>query len=188
MSLVDRYVAPRFQKLLHGNVVGLRGEERAEFARAMAADARSITDHELGLLFDSDWRDQITAAWLAGLSHRTQYRDRIGEKLLASEVTYAGQGFCLALARFSTRDDAWRLVAYLSHYLPQSACRYDQTWALGALMHLDARLDTREAQRFIGAGGLWKRWAAALPPQQQDPEHHHMFFNDVYSFSEECVP
>ncbi|MFC5105792.1 DUF6000 family protein [Kibdelosporangium philippinense] len=178
----------RYVKLLHGNVVGLRGDERAEFTRAIAADAQSITNGQLDMLFDSDWRDQITAAWLAGLSHRTQYRDRIGEKLLASEMTYAGQGFCLALARFSGREDAWRLVAYLSHFLPQSACRYDQTWAMGALMHLDARLGTREADRFIGEGGLWKRWAAALPAREQDPEHHHMMFSHVYSFSEECIP
>ena len=78
--------------------------------------------------------------------------------LLASELTYAGQGYCVALARFATAADAELLAAYLDTYLPQLDKRYDQDWALGALLHLDAQLKTSYATPFLGEDGPWQRW------------------------------
>jgi hypothetical protein len=113
------------------------------------------------MLLDSDWRPRLTASWLIGLARRDQFRERIGDLLLASEVTYAGQGYCLALARFATAADAELLAAYLDAYLPQPDKRYDQHWALGALLHLDEQLKSDRAARFLTDGGLWQQWSRA---------------------------
>jgi len=64
------------------------------------------SDRELATLLDSEWRSRLTASWLIGLDRREQFRAKIGEQLLSSELTYAGQGYCLALARFATTADA----------------------------------------------------------------------------------
>ncbi|MFI6014794.1 DUF6000 family protein [Streptomyces sp. NPDC051243] len=165
MDAVRRYVIPgegeikRYLKLLHGNFVTLEAAERADFLRSLAEDAEQITDHELGVLLDSEWRSRITAAWLIGLSRREKFRGRLGELLLASELTYAGQGYCFALARLGTAKDAELLVAYLDRYLRRPDCRYDQHWALGALQHIDERLRTNHATQFTQANGLWEQWA-----------------------------
>lgn len=85
MALVRRFVISdpsrrgRYLKLLHGNALGLRSTDRASFMEAMSRDARQITDHELSILLDSDWRPKLTAAWLIGLDRRAHFRDRLGE-------------------------------------------------------------------------------------------------------------
>ncbi|MFF5225769.1 DUF6000 family protein [Dactylosporangium sp. NPDC000521] len=63
MTAIRRYVSPgrRYLKLLHGNCLGLDTGERDRFAAELAADARTITDHELGVLLDSEWRARMTA-------------------------------------------------------------------------------------------------------------------------------
>ncbi len=125
MAAIRRYVTPgtgnirRYLKLLNGNVLTLDEAERTRFLQQLAESARQASDHELAMLLDSEWRSRLTAAWLIGLDRREQFRDRLGELLLASEVCYAGQGYCLALARFATAADAELLAAYLDAYLPQ---------------------------------------------------------------------
>lgn len=163
-AAIRRYVTPgigglrRYLKLLHGNFLVLDEGKRRRFLKQLASSARQISDRELATLLDSEWRSRLTAAWLIGVNRREQFRDRIGELLLASEVCYAGQGYCLALARFATPADASLLATYLDSYLPQPDKRYDQDWALGALLHIDAVLDTDHAARFLTGGGLWHQW------------------------------
>lgn len=60
------------------------------------------------------------------MSRRERFRERLGELLSGSELTYAGQGYCFALARLGTAKDAELLVAYLERWLPRVDCRYDQ--------------------------------------------------------------
>jgi uncharacterized protein DUF6000 len=146
----------RYRALLHGNFAALGGPERTEFLRQLGDAAKQVTDQELGDLLDGDWRSRITAAWLIGTSRREQFRRRIGELLLESQVTFAGQGYCVALALFGTGADADILEAYLDRYLRQPGLRYDQDWAIGALLHID---DTR----FARLEGLWRQWSAATP-------------------------
>src|SRR6266508_4324505 len=50
------------------------------------------------------------------------------------------------LASFGTPQDAAVLTQYLDHYLPQAQLRYDQPWALGALLHIDERLRNNAAR------------------------------------------
>lgn len=164
MTAIRRYVigpgnAARYMKLLGGNFMRLDEAQRALFLQQLAAAARVVSDYDLAMLLDSDWRSRLTASWLIGLDRRDQFRERIGSLLLASELTYAGQGYCLALARFATAADAGLLAAYLDTYLPEPDKRYDQHWALGALLHLDEQLRTGHAARFLTDGGLWQQWS-----------------------------
>jgi hypothetical protein len=76
-------------------------------------------------------------------------------------LSFAGQGHCFALAGFGTPADAALPVGYLDRYLPRLDLRYDRAWAIGALLHLDRRLGTTDAERFLATGGLWQTWAAA---------------------------
>ncbi|MEE1789411.1 DUF6000 family protein [Streptomyces sp. BE308] len=163
--VVARYVAGerRYLELLGGNFLRLGEEARAAFVSALQADSLQVSDQEIRALLAYEWRSRLTAAWLVGVARRVEWRERIGGLLLASELTYAGQGYCFALARFGSQDDADTLVSYLDRYLPQLECRYDQGPALGALMRLDSQLGTSHSARFVAPDGLWERWVDALP-------------------------
>jgi hypothetical protein len=188
-AIVKRYVdtgttePARYLKLLHGNVLGLHGSDRTAFMRAMGDDSRRITDHELSTLLDSEWRSRLTAAWLIGLDRRTHFRDRLGQLLLDSQLVYAGQGYCLALARFGTTADADLLCAYLDKYLPQVGRHYDQHWAIGALLHLDERLGGHRASRFLAPDGLWQHSATS----RHDPAEQHRHIGRLCAFASECL-
>jgi hypothetical protein len=168
-ALFDRYVVwttdrpgdQRYLRLMGINA--LRGDEPDHdvFMSALAEDARQISDADLAVLLELEWRARITAAWLIGLDRRDRFRQALGELLLVSELVYAGQGYCFALARFGQRDDAGILVAYLDRYLSRKDCEYDQDWAIGALLHLDHKLGTDHAQRFLVPDGAWHQSAFA---------------------------
>jgi hypothetical protein len=173
----------RYLKLLHGNALDMTGTDRTEFEFAMGRDARQIADRELSTLLDSEWRSRLTAAWLIGLDRRMDFRDRLGEMLLDSELVYAGQGYCLALSRFETSADADILCAYLDKYLPQLDRNYDQSWAIGALLHLDERLGSNRADRFLTPGGLWEKSAAS----RYDPAERHRYLTRLCAFADDCM-
>lgn len=165
MTAIRRYVTPRtgsvarYLKLLNANFMTMDKTGRTPFLQQLAAAARQASDDDLAMLLDSDWRSRLTASWLIALDRRQRFRPRIGDLLLASELPYAGQGYCLALARFATAADAELLAAYLDTYLTQPDKRYDQHWALGALLHLDEQLTASRADRFLTGGGLWQQWS-----------------------------
>lgn len=170
MTAIRRYVTAggdgadaRYMQLLGGNFTDMEKAQRARFLQQLGQSAREASDLDLAVLLDSEWRSRLTASWLIGLTRRQQFRERIGDLLLASELTYAGQGYCLALACFATAADAELLAAYLDVYLPQHDKYYDQAVALGALLYLDEQLETDYAARFLADGGLWQHWAALWP-------------------------
>jgi hypothetical protein len=188
-AAIRRYVTPgtgglrRYMKLLHGNFLALDEGKRRRFLRQLARSARRVSDRELATLLEGGWRERLTASWMIALDRREQFRDRIGELLLASEVCYAGQGYCVALARFAAPADAELLVSYLDTYLPQLDKRYDQDWALGALLHIDAVLGTDRTARFLTDGGLWQQW-------RQDEETSaelHTWIDQLCSIASECM-
>nr|WP_062335055.1 DUF6000 family protein [Herbidospora sakaeratensis] len=161
IDLARRFVVPgwceyrRYLKL-PGAFLRFPDHEAIRFGRALAKDARRITDHELGVLLDGEWRARLTAAWLIALERRVLFRDRLAVLLLESELVYAGAGYCVALARLGEAEDAGILCAYLDRYLPQTEKRYNQPHALGALLYLDGKLGTNHANRFPTPDGLWE--------------------------------
>jgi hypothetical protein len=187
---VERYALSdeRYLNLLHGNFLSMMNEkERVSFGHALAHDARQITDGELRQLLAYPWRAQLTGGWLAGVARRDDHRERIGELLLASQTSFAGQGFCFALARFGTRQDAHLLVDYLDRYLPRLDLFYDQHWAMGALLHLDSRLDTDHANRFLHDSGAWQRWSEATALRDTDPDNQRRKIDELCSFADDCM-
>ncbi|MEU3749401.1 MULTISPECIES: DUF6000 family protein [Streptomyces] len=173
--VVKRYVTPkvagtpRYLELMSDGYLRPGHPPRRRFARRIVKDAAGVTDAELAALLDYEWRSRFTAAWLIGVDRRASFRERLGELLLASEVCYAGAGYCFALARLGTRADAELLAAYLDRYLPRTECRYDQPEALGSLLRVDAALGTSYADRFVTPGGLWQGWVEAEAHLRDDP-------------------
>jgi hypothetical protein len=163
--------AARYLKLLNGNFMTMDTAQRSLFLQQLAASARQASNQDLDVLLDSEWRSRLTASWLIALDRRQQFRQRIGELLMASELTYAGQGYCLALARFATAADAELLATYLDAHLLQPDKRFDQHWALGALLHLDEQLTANRADRFLIDGGLWQQWSRteSTPGELREP-------------------
>ncbi|WP_395360660.1 DUF6000 family protein [Streptomyces sp. YH02] len=169
LALVHRYVAPdrRYLKL-GGRIRRMTDPERAEFVRALGEDAGAVTPGELAILLEGGWRERRTAAWLIAVARRTEFRESLGELLLASEVCFAGSDYCVTLAGFGTPADADLLAAYLDRYLRRPDLYYDQPAAMGALLHLDAKLRADRAARFLAPDGLWHQWIDG-PPRK---EHH----------------
>jgi hypothetical protein len=170
----NRYVVPggRHLKLLNGNVLyKMDAAERA----ALAEDARQVTDDDLTHLLGDDWRSQLTAAWLIGLDRRQHHRERLGELLLANRMPLAGQGFCFALARFGTPEDAELLSAYLDRYLPSQDPRFNQGWAMGALLHVDPH---RAEQRL----DTWRQWTG-----RPGAEEEHDLVRRLCELADECM-
>ncbi|MER5276296.1 DUF6000 family protein [Streptomyces sp. NPDC002809] len=169
LDVVDRYVTPdpkehgRHLRLLHGNFARDDESERDLFVQSVRAAARKITDEELEILLEGDWRSRLTASWLIGFDRRDHFRDVLADLLLTSQFCFAGQGHCFALARFGTDEDAEYLAVYLDRYLRRPDCEYDQHWAISALLHIDSLTGSEHATRFLVPGGLWDQWVEALP-------------------------
>jgi hypothetical protein len=180
-AAVDRYVRPDSRYLaLHGaHFLRFDDDDRNKFVRALRADAGQVSLRELTVLLEGEYRARLTAGFLAGIGRRTRLRDLIGANLLASEFAYAGQGYCFALASFGTPADAALLAGYLDRYLPQPDLRYDQPWAIGALLHLDRRLGRTDAERFLAEGGLWQTWNAETRGTPEDPHDCHSRIQDL---------
>ena len=109
-----------------------------EFAKRLRPLAAEITSAVLtSLLSDFDWRPRITAAYFAAVLIERSVEDHIGKLLLRSDLCYAGNGYCLALARFNTTTSVKYLSQYLTYYLSKPDLPFDQGEALGALAYLD---------------------------------------------------
>ncbi|GAA3829708.1 DUF6000 family protein [Streptomyces phyllanthi] len=188
-KLIRRYVTPdrRYLKL-GGGLLGMSGRDRAKFLQKLGKAAGEISPGELGVLLDRGWREGKTAAWLIAVADRTEFRERLGELLLASEAPYAGHAYCVALAAFGTPADADPLVAYLDRYLPRPDLYYDQEAALGALLMLDAKLGTDHAARFLAPDGLWQQWIDGPPSKDCDtPDSYREFIGQLCAFADESA-
>ncbi|UXY21916.1 DUF6000 family protein [Streptomyces cynarae] len=189
LKLIRRYVTPdrRYLKL-GGSLLGMGGRERTKFLQKLGQAAGKTSPRELDTLLDGGWRERKTAAWLIAVAGRSEFRDRLGELLLASEGPYAGQAYCVALAIFGTRADADLLVAYLDRYLRRPDLYYDQEAALGALLLLDAKLGADCAARFLAPEGLWQQWIDGPPSKDREaPASYREFICELCAFADEAA-
>lgn len=182
-----QYAAVDWRHLeLLGNVRRMDEPVRAAFLRELIVDSRRVTNEELALLLGpmTGWRERLVAAWLAGIDGRASHRERFGELLIASKQTYAGAGYCFALACFATPADAEILCEYLDRYLPRLDLVYDQDWAIAALRDIDARLGTEHAARFTVPDGLWEQWARKWRASTADLGNRRPFTAELRSLVE----
>ncbi|MFE6848837.1 DUF6000 family protein [Streptomyces sp. NPDC057686] len=168
-ALYRRYCLPERRYLkLGGAVLHMSREKYEPFVRALAADAKAVSDAELAILFEGSWREPRTAAWLAAVSRRDHFREWLGALLLESEVCCAGGAYCVALASLGTARDADLLAAYLDRYLRRPDLAYDQPTAMGALAYTDSVLHGNRARDFLQEGGLWAQWFQEAPHMHGD--------------------
>ena len=108
-ALHDTFVRPFYLQLLGGNFTRADEAEASSFRPAIATAATAISDGEIArLLSEREWRGRLSAAWFVGLSNRTGFVPMIGKLLLASEVVYAGGGYCVALGIIGGEECAGR--------------------------------------------------------------------------------
>ncbi len=147
----QHFVRPVYLSLLHANFAqrpdlvlrqtGNSDCDQAAICKRIATCASKITDEQITeLLSIREWRGRLAAGWFVGLSNRVAFVNQIGALLLDSELTYAGQGFCVALGLIGGDTCRHHLRAYLSRYLPVLGRYYDQEWAIGALAHIERDL------------------------------------------------
>lgn len=192
LALVRRYVTPERRYLkLGGSLLRMRDPEYDRFVRDLGDDAGVITAQEIATLLEGGWRERRTAAWLVAVSRRTEFREPLGELLLASEVCCAGLAYCVALASSGTPRDAELLAAYLDRYLRRPDLAYDQTVVMGALMFIDLNLGGDQAARFLGTGGLWQQWLQNASHMQRtadaDPATYLSLIRRLCAFVDECA-
>ncbi|WP_329536818.1 DUF6000 family protein (plasmid) [Streptomyces sp. NBC_01450] len=187
-GLVRRFVTPGRRYLrLGGSVFRLSPVERSAFVRDLAQAAYEITPAELGVLFEGGWRERKTAAWLVAVAHRSEFRELIGQLLLASEGPYAGAAYCVALAKFGTAADAELLSAYLDHYLSRPDLDYDQAVVLGSLLYLDEILGSEYTTRFLAPAGPWDRWLEVRAVAALDPHDCQQAVKQLCAFVDETA-
>lgn len=190
LPLTHRYVTPgrRYLKL-GGPIARMTEPERTKFTRELGEAAGDITPRELTILLEGGWRERKTAAWLIAVAGRTEFRERLGDMLLASEVCFAGTAYCVAFATFATPADADLLAAYLDRYLRRPDLYYDQPAAIGALLHLDAKLRTDQAARFLTEDGLWHQWIEGPPRKDHHttPENYRGSINQLCGYVDESA-
>ncbi|GAB2822034.1 hypothetical protein GCM10027073_60750 [Streptomyces chlorus] len=191
LALVRRYVTPerRYMKL-SGSLLRMRSLDYDRFVRRLSEDSKVITAEEIATLLEGGWRERRTATWLVAVSRRTEFRERLGELLLASEVCCAGLAYCVALASFGMPRDSELLVAYLDRYLRRPDLAYDQTVAMGALLFIDLNLRGDQAARFLGPGALWQQWLQDAPHMRgtTDPTPSSLsLIRRLCAFVDECA-
>lgn len=191
LTLVRRYVTPgrRYLKL-SGSLLRMESPEYDRFTRDLREDAGRITPEEIATLLEGSWRERRTAAWLVAVSRRTEFRERLGELLLSSEVCCVGLAYSVALASFGTARDADLLAAYLDRYLCRPDLGYDQAVVMGALQFIDLSLGGGQVDRFLGPGGLWQEWLKEAPHQQADTDpapHFLSLTRRLCAFVDECA-
>ena len=145
------------------------GADRDRFVADLVADARLADNGDLTEALTGDWRSRLMAAWLIGIDRRERFRAELTRLLLDSELTYAGQGYAFALARFG---DADALASYLDRYLTVRR-HYDQPWVLGALSVVDGQ----RADGYLVPGGPWERWNQG----RFEPDVFRTIFADAYN-------
>ncbi|MEV1048679.1 DUF6000 family protein [Streptomyces sp. NPDC049916] len=191
LAYVRRYVTPERRYLkLGGSLLRMQSPESDRFMRDLREDARLITADEIATLLDGGWRERRTAAWLVAVSRRTEFRERLGELLLASEVCCVGLAYCVALASFGTARDADLFAAYLDRYLRRPDLGYDQAIVMSALQFVDLNLRGDQAVRFLGPGGLWQQWLQDAPHMQAhlDPTPSFLsLIRRLCAFVDECA-
>lgn len=161
-EFLDQWVKPFYMQILHGNYTTTKGimSQPDRFVTDVRRALQEITPDIAERLISGHWRESITGSWFAGLNRIELCRSQIGERLLESQMCYAGQSHAFAMACFADDESADFLVRYLEIYLARNDSYYDQDWAMPALMWIDAEKDSNHADRFLAKGGLWESFTA----------------------------
>ena len=103
------------------------------------------------LLSYFNWRPRVVGGYVVALKQLHELTDLVGDLLLRSDVSFAGQSYCLALAQLNTPKSRQFLHEYLEYYLTRSDLWFDQGHAMGAVAYLDRVNGTNEIICFTAA-------------------------------------
>ncbi|MBW2962616.1 DUF6000 family protein [Mesonia aestuariivivens] len=120
----------------------------------------------LKLLGDFNWRTRIVGAYFASILELKSVEEIIGIHLVKSQVCYAGNGYCLALATFNTQSGIEYLKQYLEYYLTRKDLHFDQTGVMCALKWTDEQNGTNEMENYLQ---LYNEWNSK--PYGQNLDH-----------------
>lgn len=152
----QRFVVPFYLEMLHGNCLALGRDAQLDWLTALRVAAseidRATTD---AFLRSGEWRRRLAAAWFVAINGWEEFVPSISDLLVASERTYCGQGFCVALAGIGTDDSVSALEAYLQEWLSRLDCQYDQPWAIAALAHCDRARGENRSSEFVESCAVW---------------------------------
>lgn len=150
-----RHGVPLYLRLLGGGFLDEFEPERRAFSAQLLDAVTALPEHEIAAWLNGPWRQRLTGAWIVAVQPIQALRGTVECHLLASETCYAGQGLCIAAARFRDATAADALGRYLQTYLPPGDRQYDQEWAIGALAWLDGRLGTDHAGSWLADPARW---------------------------------
>lgn len=154
------YVRPFYLSLLHANFASRKFDYDNAHSRRIAHAANTISNGQLNRLLKVwNWRARLSAAWFVALSQRSSFVEKMATLLLESEFVFAGQGYCVALGLIGGESCQNCLREYLNKYLPFRGRYFDQSWAIGALAHIQGAAP----QEFLDPT-LWKEAAPEVQP------------------------
>ena len=107
------------------------------------------------LLGDFNWRTRITGAYFASIENYVELEEIIGIHLLKSQVCYAGEGYCLAIATFNTEKSYEYIKKYLDYYLTRKDLHFEQREAMATLNWLDKMNGTSEMENYLPKYENW---------------------------------
>jgi hypothetical protein len=136
----ERSVSALYLPLLNGNFMRATPIDALDFERALATALRELEERDIREMLRAGWRERLVAAWIVGLRQWGRFIEPIAQRLIESEVPYAGQGYCAALASMPNEQSRHALRAYLDVERDEEL---DEPWALAAL-------------EIVAPGDLWR--------------------------------
>jgi hypothetical protein len=151
----NKYIIPIYMNLLGMN----------QYKRKLKRKAKNVVNdinEEIvsRMLGDFNWRTRSTGAFFSAIKGYSEFQGSIGNLLLKSEVTYAGESYCLTLAEFNNSKSIYFLNEYLDYYLTKPDLWFDQNHAMGALAYLDKLNGTDELDKHLGS---WNKFVSNKP-------------------------
>jgi Family of unknown function (DUF6000) len=179
----DSYVQPLYLNVLHGNFLGANSKKLDVFIESTKLALEKLTDRDFTQMYNSGWRELITASYLCGIKYIPDYISRIDKSLIPSKTCYAGQFHCFALARIDNADSVRILRSYLDLYLPVGDNFYDQQWAIGALQWLDTKHGTDYSKVYIENSDFWQgKYRGSQEITSLNPQAGIIHFQRVMEF------
>ncbi|MEM9405868.1 MAG: DUF6000 family protein [Acidobacteriota bacterium] len=158
-EVAERFVVPFYGQMLHGNCLRMDRSTVSDWVGRLRDAANELDTVSAQMLLETrEWRGRMAVSWMIGLNGWHDLTEGIASRLLSSELVYAGQGHAVGLALLGSDVAASRLCAYLDHWLPKVECRYDQHWALAALVEIDKHRGTSLAAEYMRPDGPWEQW------------------------------
>ncbi|WP_405604130.1 DUF6000 family protein [Polaribacter sp. Asnod1-A03] len=133
------------------------------------------------LLGNFNWRTRIVGAYFATIQNYTELENIIGIHLLKSQVCYAGEGYCFALASFNTENSIGFLKKYLDYYLTRKDLQFEQSGALLALNWTDKQNGTNDVEKYLP---IYKEWNSSQYSQDIKSRFEH--FNRLITELKNC--